>query len=103
MADLEKVIRGLECCSDMDGNKCAKCPYSKECEEVTGGAVFAGSAHLCADALSIIKAQEPVMRTARMGRNYITWTCGNCGSSLAPNNVKAKFCSNCGRAVKWDD
>ena len=58
MADLEKVIRGLECCSCMDGNKCAKCPYAKECEEGTGGAVFAGSAHLCADAISIIKAQE---------------------------------------------
>ena len=58
MPDLEKVIKGLECCSDMDGNKCSKCPYAKECEEAPPGAVFVGSAHLCADALELLKAQE---------------------------------------------
>ena len=96
MPDREKVIRGLECCSDMDGNKCAKCPYAKECEEGTGGAVFAGSAHLCADTLSIIKAQEPVKPIEREGFYY----CGKCKYAFTVH--KQKYCSECGMAVKWE-
>lgn len=61
MADLEKTIRGLECCAAMSGDQCARCPYAKECEE--GGHLFGGTAHLCADALSLLKVQEPRVLT----------------------------------------
>ena len=57
MPDLEKVIKGLECCSQMAGEVCRECPYANECEE--GEGLLAGSAHLAADALSLLKAQEP--------------------------------------------
>ena len=62
MDDLrEKVIKGLECCSQMAGEVCRKCPYANECEE--GDGLLVGSAHLAADALSILKAQEPRLIT----------------------------------------
>ena len=57
MTKFEKVIKGLECCSQMAGEMCRNCPYAKECEE----GFFAGSAHLAADALSIIEAQNEVI------------------------------------------
>ena len=55
--------------------------------------------------LAILKEQEAVKRTYRTGINgfSIIWTCGACGSDLHPNNAKAKYCSNCGKPVKWDD
>ena len=54
----EKVMKGLKCCAAMSGEQCAKCPYANECEEGESK-FFAGSAHLAADALSLLKAQEP--------------------------------------------
>lgn len=62
MDDLrEKVIKGLECCSQMAGEVCRECPYANECEE--GEGLLAGAAHLAADALSLLKAQEPRVMT----------------------------------------
>lgn len=54
MADLEKVLKGLECCCSMTGEACRQCPYDEECAEMIGS----GSAHLCADALELLK--QPV-------------------------------------------
>lgn len=56
MAELKRVIRGLECCSQTTGETCRKCPYVNECEE-------GDIARLVADALSLLKAQEPRMIT----------------------------------------
>ncbi len=57
MDKLEKVMKGLECCSQMAGEMCRNCPYANECEE--GEGLLAGAAHLAADALELLKAQEP--------------------------------------------
>ena len=54
MADLEKVLKGLECCCSMTGEACRQCPYDEECAEMIGS----GSAHLCSDALELLK--QPV-------------------------------------------
>lgn len=60
MDDLrEKVINGLACCSHMSGEFCRKCPYENECKE----GLLSGSAHLAANALSLLKAQEPRLLT----------------------------------------
>lgn len=58
MIDKEKVIKGLECCASMDGGACRECPYSSDCiaEEAT---YQTGTAHLAADALAMLKEQEP--------------------------------------------
>ena len=43
------------------------------------------------------------MHNSRRGTNgfSLVWTCGKCGADLEPNNRKARYCSNCGQAVKW--
>ena len=55
MIDREKILKGLECCCSMSGKVCRQeCPYSKECAEMPGS----GTAHLCSDALGLLKAQQ---------------------------------------------
>ena len=53
MADLEKVLKGLECCCSMTGEACRQCPYDEECAKMIGS----GSAHLCSDAMELLKEQ----------------------------------------------
>ena len=56
-------------------------------------------------AIELLKAQEPVMHSSRRGTNSyfsLVWTCGKCGADLEPNNRKARYCSSCGQAVKWE-
>ena len=49
MHDLEKVIKGLECCKRKDGNECKVCPYteSEYCTE-----------DMVTDALVLLKERE---------------------------------------------
>ena len=61
MLNLEKTILGLECCTQADNKgypKCERCPYADEklgtCDAVRG---------LMKDALSLLKAQEPIVAT----------------------------------------
>ena len=54
MIDREKVLKGLECCCSMTGNACRQCPYDEECAKMIGS----GSAHLCANALELLKEQQ---------------------------------------------
>ena len=51
MIDREKVIKGLECCIKRDPDdkmRCGECPYEGACLN-----------RLKADALALLKAQEP--------------------------------------------
>lgn len=55
MADREKILKGLECCCQMNGNVCrTECPYGDECIENE----CVGTAHLCANALELLKEQQ---------------------------------------------
>ena len=58
MAELEKVIMGLECC-EKDGSFCydKKCPYKKNFPKCIQS--------LMDDALSLMKAQEPRVMTLK--------------------------------------
>lgn len=103
MDDLrEKVINGLVCCSHMSGTFCRKCPYENECKE----GLLSGSAHLAANALSLLKAKEPVESIEMINDFYPIgdplrtegWKCGKCGQRIAWND---NYCSKCGTAVKW--
>ena len=66
MDKLVKVTKGLECCAHMTGEMCRKCPYVEECED---GA--AGSAHLAADALSLLKAQNKVIQEYKKADTFL--------------------------------
>lgn len=99
---VDKVIRGLECCIGYgieDTPGCEDCPYNDmgdTCERIRP---------LYEDALALLKAQEPVEpKMMEFVDKGVTWekyevpTCGVCGALLGD----ALFCPMCGSEVKWD-
>ena len=105
MADREKVIKGLECCSDTEYD-CAlqnDCPYGRNYGEEC-------MLELKKDVLELLKEQEPVAPYMDYDGQDV-WRCGSCGATLfhlshtqADENEQncVKFCRYCGKAVKWD-
>ena len=69
----EKVINGLECCAAMSGDECKECPYSKECLDKD---LPYGMPHLAANALALLKAQEPRVMTLEEVRALSKKDCG---------------------------
>lgn len=104
MTDREKVIKGLECCSAMSGDECQKCPYGHECRDTD---LPYGMPHLAADALALLKEQEPIEPITSDGDDLYwqpgdeDYACGACGEELAGSWWV--YCPYCGRKVKWDD
>lgn len=91
LPDREKVIRGLECCTDHDHR--ADC-YG--CYQEGPGLGFACRESLMRDALALLREQEPVEPIRKRG-SYVE-RCGICGTFIyVPPN---RFCPNCGRKVK---
>ena len=95
MADREKVIKGLKTCEAIhQGFMCESCVYpGDEC------AIY--------DAISLLKAQEPVKPVVDID----TWKCGNCAHTLEHQQLlgdnvlfheQYNFCPECGRKVKWE-
>ena len=106
MTDLKKVIRGLECCTAMIKRCCpcpTECPYYEKCMAEISHLFF----DVMHDALELLKAQEPVKAVADGEDSYM---CNNCGTVIGwvewesggIEEVKYKFCPECGRAVKWE-
>jgi hypothetical protein len=93
MIDRKKVVKGLRCCSVMDGKACFKCPYHDECYD--GGSYGAyGIPHLASDAFELLKEQEPVL-----AYEFEISKCV-CGEVLN-RYVYPNFCGNCGRKLIW--
>lgn len=130
MADLEKVIKGLECClTDDDGYYlCEKCPYAATDEDRTHVDWSCHKTELRMDALELLKAQEadikalcekyaelldrtmeavsPEKRELPYGMYdamKYEYKCGACGCGLMRNEKwRANYCPECGRKVKWE-
>lgn len=85
----EKVIKGLECCVN-DLGECELCPYDE------GMGKLACGKNLYSDALTLLKAQEPVEPKPYDGFSYL---CGKCERVISG---KYSNCPWCGQAVKWD-
>ena len=51
---------------------------------------------------SVSAVQEPVKPTLDIRHGKSMWRCGSCSTALQPNQMNAKFCFNCGKAVKWE-
>lgn len=106
MNDKDKVISGLEHCSE-DG--CQGCPYEKDCKMADG------FSDLAKDALELInyqdqhieaflRDQEPKpVKFSENAYGYKTYYCPKCGRWFEFQLKKAKYCDQCGQAVKWDD
>ena len=100
MPDREKVIKGLECClgtNDCDIDPREDCPYKGMC-------LCAMALHL--EVLELLKEQEPVKAVADGEDSYM---CNNCGTVIGwaewepggIEEVRYKFCPECGRQVQW--
>ena len=61
MVDREKVIKGLECCISGNPAICKRvgCPYAEEHDGIGDVCID----HLMADAVALLKAQEPRLIT----------------------------------------
>ena len=77
MIDREKIINLL--------SKYKNCSFGDKDEKVTVD-----------DIIALLKAQEPVEPIENAGFYY----CGAC--KYAFTSVRQKYCSDCGRAVKWE-
>lgn len=103
MDDLNKVIRGLECCTaDLmeyhQDHFCDMCPYKSTDPRIT---YCFNKRDLMRDALSLLKTQEPVhVKYLKMNYGkYLMPVCGNCGEQIRED---WKSCPVCGKAVKWN-
>lgn len=98
MTDLEKVIKGLECCNDTNiaSLNCEECPYR---ETDTCSAI----ARLHVDALILLREREPVKPIVG---EYGARLCGKCGEEVGAisdgYSFRRNYCPECGRKVKWD-
>jgi len=103
MPDVEKVIKGLECCmaeNDKAWPECESCPYNDSHDSCTS------MRPMFKDAIALLKAQEAVAPVRNKDGVY---HCGNCGETCVGYEVEftrriqkvETYCHKCGRAVKW--
>lgn len=93
MTDLEKVIKGLNCCCHTDGSNCAKCPYDIANSDCT--------ALMSMDAIPLVKKQLPMSPALKAPYYY----CGACGQGIVGverDGFGHAYCNVCGQKVKWD-
>lgn len=104
MTEREKVIKGLACCGIDECDD--SCPYFRSCDEDDLGSC---RATLHRDALSLLKAQEPILlENQHKPYGHIInanspWIsrCPKCGKKI--EGKQTRFCKYCGQAVKWND
>ena len=107
MTDRGKAIKALECnlnFAEVAGKfDCEQCGY--ECRKTMFLSV---PIDLLANALALLKAQEPVEPVPTADDD---WTCGNCGEGVVGYTeldacgfvpYKFTYCPRCGREVKWE-
>ena len=92
MTKLEKVLYSLARCSCQLSDACMDCAYHE-------------STPVCWvcrkwDALGLLKELEPVKPKEVNMYPRGQYACGFCGYRL---QGVAKYCGQCGRAVKWDE
>jgi len=97
MPDRENVIKGLESLRDI-------CNAKSNMAIGKGKIAWAGYANTADAALVLLKEQEAVeplksKLSFTHGFDWEIWDCGCCGNQL---RSFAKYCDQCGQAVKWD-
>ena len=92
MAELEKVIKGLEICTTRPCY-CTDCPYKKDC--------ILDSQEVMEDALELLKERVPVQADETVINEIDRlYRCPSCHIALM--FPKQKYCHWCGQAVKWE-
>ena len=89
MADIEKVLEGLEYCQRREDGSCIGCPGDMEC--------------WCDEAIKLLEKQKPIEPEFFMDGLVERFRC-KCGAHLFhTGQSKWNYCPICGQAVKWDD
>ena len=110
--DKETIIKGLECCFNPHSEnsilcRCADCPYNPPEEKDWD---VQCQIKLNRDVLALLQELEAIEPILRLGGDGIfVWTCGSCGAHMYCNiddkidkaKEYAKYCRQCGKAVKW--
>ena len=101
MADIEKVIKGFECCHVMvhdmgpDQSSCGICPYKNvQTEEQINLGGIECIAVLHDDALELLKEREPVEKEIEGGGTSWWHVCKECHGAVDQSD---HFCKHCGR------
>ena len=104
MTDREKVMKGLECCFD---DECVECPYQDglycKAIPIKEQAMIEIPSGLAMDALSLLKAQEPIPCGEKIKAGDVVldfYECGYCKNAI---RKPWRYCPFCGKEVKWDD
>ena len=98
MADIGKVIKGLQAHADGCGYRSHHCD-AMECPYRYGDE-SCDIEEMCRDALALLKEQEAVEPIPPIDDSDL-WRCGNCGHQMF-KVVRQLYCPKCGRAVKWE-
>lgn len=102
MIEQEKVVKGLTACVTAGLEKACPtdCPYFLQCFPDVGPAT--PFVLLMQDALALLKKQEPVkpiLKREWENKLYNDYECPVCGNDICYGQ---RFCSVCGREVKWE-
>lgn len=108
MADLETVVKALECCTTTDEQgfpRCEECPYADS--DGTCPDIDAMHRHV----LELLKEQKTTAPIVSVD----TWICSKCGHTLESQELiddkenpqvliheLYQYCPNCGKKVKWE-
>lgn len=86
MADIEKVVKGLECCSGNIGTDCNECPYNANGNLDVCGTLLAD------DALELLKEQQDRLEQMTLDNTDLR----NCYEELKdrPEIVRCKDCKH---------
>lgn len=107
MADLKKVLKGLECCKDpmVSGIKCDICPYwdDNNPDEYQ----ISCNDKLCADALELLKGKQQQKKTGKWVGEEHWFMCSECHfdcpsfiTDWSYKQVRTKYCPHCGAKMK---
>ena len=98
MADRETVIYDIERCICHVPDACI------DCSKYGGDNAIRCMEELLADALSLLKAQEPIAPKLIKMYPHDIYECGNCKHrSVGSKDYRAKYCPECGKPVKWNE
>lgn len=91
MADREKVLKGLECCSGSSHNCVKECPYDFVNNDNCMG-------DMARDALELLRDEPSAVLNVEKFNCY-HGNCPVCGKRIHYKNTN--YCPYCGKRVKW--
>lgn len=103
MVDSKKVLKGLECCRNLDP------PNDLECPEECPYSIESNPCRCCTftplldDAIALLEELEPAVANWQdqtdLGDAYLSWRCSRCGH-YSPTETRYIYCPYCGAKME---